>query len=172
MKQGAEDPYQYGETPLTELERIARAAEVGRNDVVYDLGCGTGRTSFFLNAVFGCKVQGIEIIPHFFERADAIKARAGNEDVSFICTDMLETDFAAATVVYFFGTCSEDDFVKALIERMKLSLQPGARVITISYPLNEFGGSSFVLQEEIPTKFNWGTSTAFLQVYQPERNQD
>jgi SAM-dependent methyltransferase len=167
MEQGADDPYQYGETPLTELEKIARRAEVGKGDVVYDLGCGTGRTSFFLNAVFGCKVQGIEIIPHFVERAEEIKGRIGNEDVNFTCADMLETDFRTATVVYFFGTCSKDEFVMALLDQMKLNLRPGARVITISYPLNEVGESSFILKEEIPVRFNWGASTAFLQVYQP-----
>jgi len=168
IKQGADDPYQFGETPLTELEKIARLAEVGKGDVVYDLGCGTGRTSFFLNAVFGCRVEGVEIIPYFVERAEDIKRRVGNDDVNFTCSDMLETDFYKATVVYFYGTCAEDDFVKALIERLKLNLQPGARVITISYPLKEFGESSFVLKEEVPIRFNWGASTAYLQVYQPD----
>ncbi len=63
------------ETPLTSLEVIARECQLSVRDVVFELGCGRGRTCFWLNQFIGCAVIGIDYVPAFIEKALKVKRR-------------------------------------------------------------------------------------------------
>ena len=80
-KKGEKDVYAYGETPLTTLDYIAKECRLSSKDVVFELGCGRGRTCFWLNQFIGCKVVGIEIIPEFVERAERITRKLNVKNV-------------------------------------------------------------------------------------------
>ncbi len=41
------------------MDVIARECGIQKEDVVFELGCGRGRTCFWLNTFIGCKVVGI-----------------------------------------------------------------------------------------------------------------
>src|ERR1700722_13009935 len=62
-KKGEKNIYAYGETPLTTLEFISDECHITSNDTVFELGCGRGRTCFWLNSFIHCKVVGIDIVP-------------------------------------------------------------------------------------------------------------
>ena len=67
--------YAYGETPLTSLEKIARSAKLTDRDVVLELGCGRGRTCFWLRSFIGCKVIGVDFIGTFIDKANQVKKK-------------------------------------------------------------------------------------------------
>src|SRR5262245_46123073 len=69
---GEEDPYTFGETPLTTLEEIAHRCQISNRDTVLELGCGRGRTCFWLARFVGCRAIGIDIVPTFIERAQRV----------------------------------------------------------------------------------------------------
>jgi SAM-dependent methyltransferase len=104
IEKGDEDIYNYGETPLTVMEKMTKEAECSPNDIVFELGCGRGKTVFWLNSFLQCKVVGIEIIPLFVEKARSIKQWLKVKDVEFRNEDMLTTDYSAATIIYLYGT--------------------------------------------------------------------
>jgi SAM-dependent methyltransferase len=164
---GAHNIYVYGETPLTTLDKIARECGISKNDTVFELGCGRGRTCFWLACFFGCQAVGIEYIPEFIQKALFVKERCNIANVEFLQEDILEADFSAATVIYLYGSNFGDTFLKKLIKKMK-SLKEGTKIITVSYPLNDYAqGHLFETQKRFPASFTWGEADVYFQVINP-----
>jgi len=148
--QGTEDPHQYGETPLATLAKIAKEANITSNDTLYDLGCGTGRTSLWFRLFTGCKVHGIEQNPTFIKNAPTL------EGLTFLQEDMLKADYSKATIIYLYGTCLTRNEIEQLEKRFQ-ALPEGSRIITVSYPLDGFPPI-----KEFTGRFPWGKATIFI----------
>lgn len=164
IKKGSDEIYTYGETPLTTMEMIAKECGIGAQDCVFELGCGRGRTCFWLNSLIGCSVVGIEYIPEFVERADWIKNRLGLTNIQFRLADMTKTEFAGATVCYLYGSCLDDKSIEKLAEHFS-KLPKGTKIITVSYPLSDYGNhQSIVLVKRFSAPFTWGNADVFLHI--------
>lgn len=161
-KKGEKEVHAYGETPLTTLEMIAEECNISPTDRVFELGCGRGRTCFWLNSFIGCNVVGIDFVPEFIERAKRIQSRLGIKGVQFRLGDFCEADFNGATVFYLYGTCLDDETIKALIE--KFSKMPvGTKIITVSYPLTDYEEKPcFEVLKRFTATFTWGEADVFL----------
>ncbi|MCH9627921.1 MAG: hypothetical protein S4CHLAM2_15700 [Chlamydiales bacterium] len=165
MKQrGEKNLYTYGETPLTTLDQIARECRILSNDIVYELGCGPGRTLFWLRHFVQCRVVGVDYLPTFIERAQRVNRWRQLDRVTFLNQDMLETNYSQATVVYLYGTCLEDEVIEKLCGRLSRELKPGAKVITVSYPLTDYS-SHFRCVKQFSAQFPWGKAEVFLNYY-------
>jgi len=162
LEMGEKDIYTYGETPLTTLDLIADQCEIAASDMVYELGCGRGRTVFWLGTWIGCHAVGIDRIPLFIEKAKRIKKRLALSHIEFFQGDILEFNLKKASVIYFYGTCSDDSFIKRLVDHFS-SLKTGTRIITVSYPITDYS-DDFVLLKSFPGKFTWGSATVYLQI--------
>lgn len=164
QKRGDQNVYAYGETPLTTLEEIAKECKITAKDTVFELGCGRGRACFWLNTFLGCKVVGIEYIPEFIERAEAIRNKFNVNNVEFRKQDMLQADLTGATVIYLYGTCLEETEIKKLIEKMK-KLPSGTKIITISYPLTDYASEPlFEVMKRFQARYPWGMADVYLQI--------
>jgi SAM-dependent methyltransferase len=164
LSQGESDPYTYGETPLTTLEQIALRCRLSSADTVFELGCGRGRTCFWLHAFVGCSVVGIEYIPDFVKYANQVVDKFKLRHIEFREEDLLKTDLKGATVIYLYGTCFTSAFIERLTQRLD-SLPMGTKVITVSYALKDYVLSSpFQVVESFPARFTWGEAEVFLQV--------
>ena len=159
QNEGAEDIYTYGETPLTVLHEIADECGISKNDTVFELGCGRGLGMFWLNHYIGCKVVGVEKIPLFVRLGMQLIKKLNMKDVSFRNENMLNTDYSGATVLYFYGTGFEDSFIERLTKKIQ-NLPKDTKIITVSYPMSS---PAFQLSKQFDVKFNWGTSTIYLQ---------
>lgn len=156
--------YAYGETPLSSLDEIVRECGISAKDTVYELGCGRGRTCFWLNAFIGCKTVGIEYIPEFVQKAQNIKNKFHLKNIEFHCEDMGDADFSDATVIYLYGTCLEDDFIRKL-ERKFAKLPAGTKIITVSYSLPEYAPEGrYEIMKRFPVRFAWGEGDVYLNV--------
>jgi SAM-dependent methyltransferase len=163
LKKGESDIYTFGETPLTTLQHIAREASIESGDVLYDLGCGTGRTSFWFHFFAGCKVIGIEYVPTFVKCAERVRKWREIDRVEFILEDMLKINFANATVVYLYGSCFEEPFLESLIQRLK-GLKAGSKIVTVSYPLSDYCEEPlFEVIKQFTAKFAWGEADVYIQ---------
>ncbi len=138
--------YTYGETPIRVLRKIAKY--IGPDDVVYELGSGTGRACLWLHHRIGCRTVGIECIPVFVRRAQLF-AR-GPE---FVCDDFFTSDLSDASVVYLYGSMMTEDEVN----RISTRIPSGARVITVSFPL-----PGFQLIHRFPVRFPWGRTHIYI----------
>ncbi len=164
IQKGEQEIYTYGETPLTSLEWIVRNCGITAQDVVFELGCGRGRTCFWLSQFVGCSVVGIDYIPIFIEKANQIKERLGIQQVSFRLEDLFQVDLKGATVIYLYGTCFSATYIDLLIDRLS-QLPKGTKIITVSYSLAEFQPESpFQVIKQFPCSFTWGETDVYLQV--------
>lgn len=164
MKKGESDVYAYGETPLTTLDLIAKQCRLDSSDTVYELGCGRGRTCFWLNSFIGCKVVGIEYVPDFVERANKIKKKFHFKNIEFRNENIIDANFEEGTVFYLYGTCLEDSFIKKLAEKLS-KLPIGTKIITVSYPLTDYTSEpQFEVMKRFPAKFTWGMGDVYLQI--------
>jgi len=161
-ERGEEDVDTYGETPLTTMDQIARECALNSKDIVYELGCGRARTCFWLYSFIGCRVYGVEYLPAFVKIGQSIKRHFQIEDVKFLCKNFLDVDLSNASVIYFYGTCSDDALIKKLCHKFQ-SLSPKTKIITISYPLTSYS-PHFKVIKSFPVTFPWGETTAYLQV--------
>lgn len=161
---GADDPYGYGETPLTSLQLMAQEFGLQKEDVVYEMGSGRGRGCFWMRAFIQCRVVGIEIVPFFVQKAQKVKERFRIEGLEFRQADMADVDYHDATVIYLYGTCFEDLYIEQLVDKLA-RLPEGTKIITVSYALTEYMRKPlFELVKTIPVKFAWGEADVYLQV--------
>lgn len=165
QRKGEDEVDVYGETPLTTLDFIAKNCEITKEDKVFELGCGRGRTCFWLNAFIGCEVVGVEFVPGFMKKANQIKKLYGVEKVTFFEGDMLKADFDEGSVFYLYGTCYDEPFIKTLIEKFK-NCPPNTKIITVSYPLNDYCDEEvFSLIKTFSAPFTWGFADVYLQIF-------
>jgi SAM-dependent methyltransferase len=124
--------------PTTEeaVEAMLKLANVTKNDVVYDLGCGDGRIVIAAAKTYGAKAVGIDIDPVRIDEAKANAKKAGVEDkVRFEENDLFKADFHEATVVTLFLLNSVNLRLRPrLIEQLK----PGTRVVSNTFDMGDW----------------------------------
>jgi SAM-dependent methyltransferase len=163
LHQGSADLYTYGETPLTTLDSIAKRAGLHSRDVVLELGCGRGRTCFWLHHFIGCQVIGIEYVPAFVDKASRVKNKYQIGGVAFRLEDLFHSDLQGATVIYLYGSCFSSEEISLLIKRFS-KLPAGTKIITVSYALTDYQPSApFRLLKQFPGRFTWGTAMVSVQ---------
>jgi len=85
------------------VEQMLEFAEVGEDDVIYDLGCGDGRFIIAAAKKYGCKGVGIDIDPENIKNACSNAKKEGVEKLTtFLQADALGVDISEATVVILF----------------------------------------------------------------------
>lgn len=147
----------YGETPLPVFAQIAQ--ELNENDTVIELGCGRGRGVFFLSQLVGCKVLGVDCVPFFIQTAQAVQTAL---PVQFQCAAMENVVFSRATAVYLYGTCLTDEEMDVLATRFE-TMQPGAKVITVSFPLSDYS-TKFRTHKQFTATFPWGEGEIYISL--------
>lgn len=121
-------------TPISIVYAALEAAWASPCDVVYDLGAGDGRAVIIAAREFCVKrAVGVEIDPVLAEAA-RIKARMDGVDdrVEILEEDFFKTSLRGATLVYMYLYRSINE---ALREKLETELEPGARVVTIDFPV-------------------------------------
>jgi len=121
---GLDVPYE--PSPNDVVEKMLEMAKVGKDDLVYDLGCGDGRIVIMAAQRFGARGVGIDLDPQRIEEAKVNARRAGVEDrVQFRVGDLYTADFSDATVVTLFLWPHVNRKLRPILWRQ---LKPGTRV--------------------------------------------
>lgn len=122
----------YVSTPPDAVEKMLEMAQVTKDDVVYDLGCGDGRIVIAAAKKYGCRSVGVELRPEVVEQARRNAERAGVADLVEIReADILTTDFSDATVVAIYLL---PDFNAQLRPRFN-QLKTGSRVVSYMFKM-------------------------------------
>ncbi len=120
-------------TPQNVVEEMLRLGGVGKDDVVYDLGCGDGRIVVTAARLFGARSVGVDIDQKQLARAEANVKTAGVENlVSLRTEDLLATDFSEATVVTLYLSLKVNERLRP---RLEAQLKPGTRVLSHDFDI-------------------------------------
>jgi len=114
-------------TPPDIVTAMLELANVRKNDVLYDLGCGDGRIVVAAAKRYDCRAVGCDIDPLRIEdaRKSVREADVGNR-VSIEQEDLFSVDLTRATVVTLYLT---PDYNEKLLPQLA-SLPPGARIVS------------------------------------------
>src|SRR4029453_9535959 len=118
----------YEPTPMPVVLALLALADVGPQDLVYDLWSGDGRIPITAAKEFGARGVGIEIDPALVTRAQANAREAGVEDRGeFRLGDMYAADVRSATVVTLFLHPGPN---LKLREKLRSDLPAGSRIVS------------------------------------------
>ncbi len=123
----------YVPTPQEVVDRMLALAKVGKNDVLYDLGCGDGRIVVTAARQLGARGTGIDIDPVRIAEAQDNARKAGvDKRVSFKVGDLFQTDLSDASVVtlYLLPTINT-----RLRPRLWQQLKVGSRVVSHAFDM-------------------------------------
>ena len=155
------------------VDEMLRIADVGKDDILYDLGCGDGRIVVTAAKKYGARGVGFDIDPERI--AESIEnARKGNvtDRVQFILQNLFEADFSKATVVTMYLLSSVN-----LEMRPKLfqQLKPGTRIVSHDFSMgdwepdeqtevggNEYYGHSvyfWIIPANVTGDWSWNVTT-------------
>jgi hypothetical protein len=122
-------------TPDALVMRMLTAAEVTKDDVVYDLGAGDGKIPIAAAKQFGVSAVGIEYNADMANLARRNAERAGvDKTVKIITGDIFVEDFSKATVVTMYLLPELNLKLRPILLKMK----PGTRVTSHQFNMGEW----------------------------------
>ncbi|AHM62847.1 type 11 methyltransferase [Flammeovirgaceae bacterium 311] len=126
----------YVPTSQKVVEAMLELANVQKNDVVYDLGCGDGRIVITAAKKYGATGTGVDIDPQRISEAKGNAQDANVTDkVNFVEGNLFEMDLSKATVVTLYLLPSVNMRLRPqLLEQLK----PGTRIVSHAFDMGDW----------------------------------
>jgi SAM-dependent methyltransferase len=119
-------------TPQEVVDAMLELAEVTKDDVVYDLGCGDGRILVTAAQKYGCRAVGYDIDPELVRAARENAAHHGVQDLVTVRRgDIFNLDLSGASVVTLYLTPALNEKLIPQLEK----LRPGSRVVSHQFSM-------------------------------------
>ena len=138
------------------VAEMLAVANVGRDDVLYDLGSGDGRIVITAALKFGTRGVGVDIDPERVKEANENAAKAGVSDrVRFVQQDLFQTDIREATVVTLYLLPAVNMRLRPTLLK---DLKPGTRVVSHNYDMGDWAPLKTIivnLPEDAHTVYYW-----------------
>ncbi len=141
------DPF--GATPHDVVAEMIEFAQIGKDDIVYDLGSGDGRIPIAAARDRGARGVGIELLPDLVQKSRKSAEEAGvAERVRFLKQDFFKTDFSEATAILLYLYPRTTIRLRPIFLRQ---MKPGTRIVAYIY-----GIEGWPRDEERPVKRGYG----------------
>jgi uncharacterized protein (TIGR03000 family) len=128
----------YVPTPQKVVDAMLKMGKVGKDDVVYDIGCGDGRIVVTAVEKYNAKHGvGVDLDPERIRESKETAKRAGVTDkVEFRQQDAMRlTDLGKASVVTLY---LGDDLNEQLRPLLKKQLKPGSRIVSHRFLMGDW----------------------------------
>jgi SAM-dependent methyltransferase len=126
----------YVQTPQQVVDRMLQIAQVGRDDVVYDLGCGDGRLVITAAKKYGARGVGVDFDLNRVKESQANAQKEGVEQlVEFRQQDALTVDVSPATVVTLYLLTSSNLKLRPILTH---ELRPGSRIVSHQFGMGDW----------------------------------
>lgn len=126
----------YVPTPYVVVDEMLRLANLGKGDVLYDLGSGDGRIVITAAKRYGAHGIGIELDPRRIAESETNAQRAGVVGrVRFIQGDLFEADLSQASAVTLYLLSSVNERLRP---KLLKELRPGTPVISHTFSMGEW----------------------------------
>ena len=118
------------------VSMMIEMAKVGKNDKVYDLGCGDGRIVIMASQKTGALGVGVDLDPERVKESRENARKAGVTDlVKFFQQDLFQTTISEATVVMLY---LYPEVNLKLRPKLLAELKPGTRVVSHSHDMGSW----------------------------------
>lgn len=145
-------------TPPEVVDKMLEMADVGKNDVVYDLGSGDGRIVIAAAKQRGATGVGIDLNPKRVAEAKENARQAKVDDkVKFRVGDLYKTDLSDATVVTLYLLSSVNRELRPQLWRQ---LDVGTRVVSHAFDMGEEWPPERVEEVDGRTIYYWTITEA------------
>ena len=115
-------------TPQEVVDKMLELADVKKDDIVYDLGCGDGRIVVTAAKKYGAKAVGIDIDPQRVKESLAnVKQNQVEDLVTINKGDLFALDLSEATVVTLLP---DSEAQRPAVARSWKSSSPGSRIVS------------------------------------------
>lgn len=126
----------YVPSPEEVVNAMLKLADVKKDDVLYDLGCGDGRIVITAAKSFGARAVGVDIDPERIREANENAKKAGVSDrVKFIEKNLFDADISDATVVTLYLL---PDINRKLRPKLLKDLRPGTRIVSHQFDMGDW----------------------------------
>ncbi len=126
----------YVPTPEAVVEAMLQVANVGKDDIVYDLGCGDGRIPVTAARKYGARGVGIDIDPERIKEANEnVERNKVGDRVKIVQGDLFQQDLSAATVVTLYLLPSLNE---KLMPKLMKELKPGTRIVSHAFEMGDW----------------------------------
>lgn len=126
----------YVPTPPEVVRAMLELANVGKDDIVYDLGSGDGRIVIAAARDYGARGVGIDVNPRRIREAQENARKNGVSDrVKFIQGDMFVEDISEATVVTLYLL---RELNLRLRPKLLSELAPGTRIVSQTFTMGDW----------------------------------
>jgi hypothetical protein len=123
---------------------MLKAANVGPNDYVIDLGAGDGKIPIAAAKQFGARALGIEYNPQMVQLARCyVRVEGLSDKVQIVQGDIFETDFSQATVLTLYLLTELNLKLRPKI----LAMKPGTRVVSNTFKMGDWSPDEFIESE-------------------------
>ena len=154
----------YVPTAQVVVDKMLEVCKVGKDDVVYDLGCGDGRIVCTAAKKYKCKAFGWDIDPERIKDSEASKAKEEKEVqalITFKKGNLFKADLSDATVVTLYLL---PDLNEKLIPQLK-KLKAGSRIVSHAFDMKgvtpSMSKSCDTMREPAFSFFSCGISFTF-----------
>ena len=144
-------------TPTNVVRRMLTLAEVGPDDVVYDLGCGDGRILFMAIEEFEAeRAVGYDINPSMAEPLqERIEYKDMEDRIKVVNGNFFEADLSPASVVTMYLTTSGNSKLRPKLEE---ELGVGTRIVSHDFPVHNWTTE----KSSEPTHYTVGSHKIYL----------
>jgi SAM-dependent methyltransferase len=115
-----------------DLERIKKLANIKKGEIFYELGCGTGRVSRYINKQTKEAVYGIELSILLWLYCQLSKLVTARKNLFFKLNNIYNENLSKADVVYFFG---HPRSMKELKQKLTADLKKGTRIVSYTFKI-------------------------------------
>jgi len=128
------------EAQILMQELVAKKLKLTSIDLVLDAGCGQGVVSAFLAKKYGCKIEGITVVPFEVKKANLLVKKLNVSDkVNYSIMDYSKTKFDNNhfDCIYTTETLSHSTNIRKTLKEFSRILKKDGRVAFFEYTLAE-----------------------------------
>ena len=123
----------YVPTPQDVVDKMLELAQVKKDDLVYDLGCGDGRIVVTAARRYGCKAVGFDLDPRRVEESlENVQKNKVGHLVKIEQKDIFTLDLSKADVITLFLLSRLNVKLIPQLEKLK----PGSRIVSHSFAMD------------------------------------
>ena len=123
---------QFVPTPQEVVDKMLELAEVTKDDLIYDLGCGDGRIVVTAAKKYGCRCVGYDIDPErVIESLENVRNNNVQDLVRIEQKDIFTLDLSDASVITLYLLASLNVKLIPQLEKLK----PGTRIVSHDFDM-------------------------------------